>query len=208
MDRSRWCYPDPTGDGLTVSADAPEKDGFRLPTEAEWEGICRADTETARHYGDSQRLLSQYAWTWLNSEDRVHPAGILLPNELGMFDILGNVWEWCHDGPPGWYPRDPLPAYPAGSSERPAGDPGREEKVLFKDGERATWRILRGGAFDYPPVKARSAHRDWIASIDQGPFLGFRIVRTLSSTARGAEPAEVAARRPDPSAPARVPARN
>ena len=89
---------------MIISADAVEKEGFRLPTEAEWEYFCRAGTETAWSFGESQALLSRYAWTWLNSDNRVHPVGLLLPNELGMFDVLGNVWEWCHDGPAGAYP--------------------------------------------------------------------------------------------------------
>ena len=124
IDPARWCYPEPTADGMIVPADAVEKEGFRLPTEAEWEYICRAGTETARYFGESQTLLSRYAWTWLNSDDRVHPVGLLLPNEFGMFDILGNVWEWCHDGPAGGYPEVPLPAYPPGTREQPAPDPG------------------------------------------------------------------------------------
>jgi eukaryotic-like serine/threonine-protein kinase len=206
IDPARWCYPERTEAGMIVPADALDKEGFRLPTEAEWEAICRAATETSRHFGESQALLSRYAWTWLNSEDRVHSVAGRLPNELGMFDMLGNVFEWCHDGPAGWHPRDPLPFYPLGTRQRPAGDPGRLEKVLVNDGGEATWRILRGGAFDYPPIKARSAHRDWIGCLDRCPFVGFRIVRTLSPPARGPAPPEVAARRLDASSPARLPA--
>ena len=78
----------------------------------------------------------------------------------------------------------------------------------MKDGGEETWRILRGGAFDYPPIKARSAHRDWIGCLDQCPFVGFRIVRTLPPPARVPAPPEVAARRLGASSPARIPAGN
>jgi formylglycine-generating enzyme required for sulfatase activity len=179
IDPSQWCYPKRTRDGLDVPADAVDKHGFRLPTEAEWEYICRAETETARYFGESELLLTRYAWTWLNSDDRTHPVGQLLPNEFGMFDMLGNVWEWCHDGPDGWFPRNPLRPYPHGTKEQPAGDPGHRERVLFDDGGKPTWRVLRGGAFNFGPWKARSAHRDWMDSIDRAPYIGFRVVRTL-----------------------------
>ncbi len=196
IDPAQWCYPERTDDGLDVPAEAVDKEGFRLPTEAEWEHICRAGTETARYYGESQQLLPRYAWTWLNSEDRSHPVGRLLPNEFGMFDILGNVWEWSHEGPAGWWPRDPLPAYPRGTREQPAGDPGRRERVLINDAGKETWRILRGGAFNFAPWKARSAHRDWMAATERVPYFGFRVVRTLRRPPAPAEtaPADGAAR--------------
>ena len=179
IDPAQWCYPEPNAEGMIVPAVAVEKEGFRLPTEAEWEYICRAETETARYFGESQTLLSCHAWTWLNGDDRVHPVAQLLPNEFGMFDILGNVWEWCHDGPAGWWPRDILPAYPPGTREQPAPDPGHREAVLFNDKGGETWRILRGGCFNYSPIKARSAHRDWNGSRQGWASNGFRVVRTL-----------------------------
>jgi formylglycine-generating enzyme required for sulfatase activity/predicted Ser/Thr protein kinase len=201
----QWCYPERTDPDQIIPADAVDKPGFRLPTEAEWECICRAGTETARYFGESDRLLSRYAWTWLNSDDRVHPAGQLLPNEYGMFDMLGNVWEWTHDGPAGAYPDVPLPAYPHGTRERPAPDPGRPEVVLGAGRRQETWRILRGGAFNYSPIKARSAHRDWIGALSPCSYIGFRVVRTLPSQPGGAAPPEVAARRLDATASARPP---
>jgi formylglycine-generating enzyme required for sulfatase activity len=193
MDPSEWCYPEKTGDIQVVPADAVYKEGFRLPTEAEWEYICRAGAETARPFGESQQLLPHYAWTWLNSDDRPHPVGQLLPNEFGMFDILGNVWEWCQDGPAGGYPEVPLPPYPPGTPEHPASDPVRREDAAVSDGREATWRILRGGSFNYAPVKARSAHRDWIPADYRRSFLGFRVVRTLRRPPLGTAPPNVAA---------------
>jgi formylglycine-generating enzyme required for sulfatase activity len=183
IDPREWCYPEPTDAGLSVPAEAIDKEGFRLPTEAEWEYIGRALTETARYYGESQELLSRHAWTGLNPEDRTHPVGRLLPNEFGMFDILGNVWEWCHDGPDGAFPNARMPAYPPGTPGRPASDlPGPQD--VRKQGAETTWRMLRGGAFNYAPVKARSAHRDWIGADDLCPHVGFRVVRTLPDATR------------------------
>ena len=95
----QWCYPRELKPGVKIEADSLKRCGYRLPTETEWEYFCRAGTETSRFFGGSDALLSRYAWTWLNSKDRTYPPGRLLPNEFGLFDTLGNVVEWCHDGP-------------------------------------------------------------------------------------------------------------
>ncbi len=178
---SEWCYPEVVEPGMTISADSVKRTGYRLPTEAEWEYFCRAGTETSRPFEESSQLLSRYAWTWLNSGNRVHPPGELLPNELGLFDVLGNTWEWCQDGPTGHYrfPDTDFPAYPPGTKEAPAGDPAQDEKIDKIDRARETWRILRGGAFSYAPDRARSAYRDWQPSGDVREYLGLRVVRTL-----------------------------
>lgn len=181
---SQWCYPEPDVNGLVVPADAVDKEGFRLPTEAEWEYICRAGTETARYFGESMSLLPRHAWTWMNSDERVHPVGQLLPNEFGLFDVLGNVWEWCQDGPAGCYPDTPIPPYPRGTREHPDPDAGHREVVLYNAGKAETWRILRGGASTRSPTLARSAHRDWLGSLERWPTVGFRVVRTLASPPR------------------------
>ena len=101
-----------------------KRTGYRMPTEAEWEYFCRAGTLTSRPFGESTEFLSRYGWTWLNSDNRIHTVGELLPNEFGLFDVLGNAWEWCQDGPPGHYrfPGAAFPAYPAGTKESPAPD--------------------------------------------------------------------------------------
>ncbi len=74
-----------------------EQGGYRLPTEAEWEYACRAGTVTSRYYGHSPDLLGLYEWYIGSSEYRSQPCGRLLPNDLGLFDMLGNVSEGCHD---------------------------------------------------------------------------------------------------------------
>ena len=83
---------------MKIAADFRKRSGYRLPTEAEWEYVCRAGAVTSRYYGGSRRLLPRYAWYLQNSpKTQASPCGRLKPNELGLFDLLGNVYEWCQD---------------------------------------------------------------------------------------------------------------
>ena len=79
-------------------ADALRRTGYRLPTEAEWEYACRAGAGTSRYYGVEVDLLGRYAWYMATSQDHAWPCGSLLPNDLGLFDMLGNVYEWVRIG--------------------------------------------------------------------------------------------------------------
>jgi formylglycine-generating enzyme required for sulfatase activity len=85
--------------GDALASDWLSRRGYRLPTEAEWEYASRAGTVTSYYFGESRELLGRYAWYLDNSEERSWPVGSLLPNALGLFDMHGNVFNWCQD----WY---------------------------------------------------------------------------------------------------------
>jgi formylglycine-generating enzyme required for sulfatase activity len=173
------CYPEPIEQGMLLPANTVDLIGYRLPTEAEWEYLCRAGALTARPFAESEELLPRYGWTWLNSEDRTWAVGRRLPNPLGLFDMLGNLWEWCQDGITDQGP-DSTPPYPGGTSlEGPASDAVAGGVI-----SRSAHRILRGGAFDYSPGFARSASRyQGAPGYHEGPY-GFRVVRTLPPEAK------------------------
>ena len=131
-------------------------DGYRLPTEAEWEYACRAGTTTRWSFGDDEARLAKHAWFKANSEDNVHPVEQKHPNPWGLYDMHGNVWEWCWDffgGYRGFERRDPHGAWL-----------GRQ-------------RGLRGGSFWVSPRDLRSARRDFDDPEDQDRRFGFRCVR-------------------------------
>ena len=162
------CYePNDEGEfaeGMKIVPDALKQPGYRLPTEAEWEYACRAGAVTSRYYGRSVELLGKYAWYSQNSQDRAWPCGQLLPNELGLFDMLGNVYEWCQEQ----YYR-----YPEGEGNTTTDD----MNILLSINEKNP-RLLRGGAFFYQPAVVRSAYRFRYAPSNRIICLGFRPSRT------------------------------
>jgi serine/threonine protein kinase/formylglycine-generating enzyme required for sulfatase activity len=99
--REQWCYePNEKGefaDGMKIVAGYQRRAGYRLTTETEWEYACRGGAATSRCYGDADALLPRYAWYADSSDDQYAPVARLLPNAFGLFDMHGNVSEWCQD---------------------------------------------------------------------------------------------------------------
>jgi formylglycine-generating enzyme required for sulfatase activity len=162
------CYePNEQGEyaeGMRIKADAWKLSGYRLPTEAEWEYACRAGAETNRYYGASVELLGSYCAYAANSQDRIRPCGSLLPNDLGLFDMLGNVYEWC---------QDPYGPYPQGPEDDKTDNINKCSLIIDKD-----QRVLRGGAFFYPAGTVRSPNRYKIVPSYHDFDSGFRPART------------------------------
>jgi formylglycine-generating enzyme required for sulfatase activity/tRNA A-37 threonylcarbamoyl transferase component Bud32 len=98
---SQWCYAQNDAgehaEGMRIKPGHLKLTGYRLPTEAEWEYACRSGSVVARYFGRSEELLPRYVWFWKNSEERAWPPGRKRPNDLGLFDTLGNVYEWVED---------------------------------------------------------------------------------------------------------------
>lgn len=143
-----------------------EKPGYRLPTAGEWEFACRVGTNTIRSFGTNEERLSKFAWFVSNSGNSTHPVAELKPNEAGLFDMLGNVSEWCLD----WFQRD----FPAGWQPRAEENP----LIDFTDNRQAPFREYRGGSFDKELNEVRTSQRFGTANNKIFRYLGFRIART------------------------------
>ena len=137
-----------------------EQEVYRLPSEAEWEYACRAGTLGRWCVGDEDRLLGSFAWYGPNSDGKPHAVGQKSPNGFGLFDMHGNVWEWCSD-------RFGVAYYKSSPLRNPNGpSSGRN-------------RVLRGGALYHNRFLIRSAVRHWAHPGNRYYHIGFRVARTL-----------------------------
>jgi len=169
LPRNQWVYPDEIDStkGLELPADYLHRTGYRLPTEAEWEYAARAGTKTAWHFGDDVALLPRYAWYDANAHrERTYPVAQLLPNQWGLYDMLGNVWEWTFDRRQK-YPSDQVVTEDV------------EDSMLRVSNDVA--RTRRGGSFAYEWFTTRSAHRGDTTYFPNQTRdnVGFRIARTM-----------------------------
>ncbi|MBC8355466.1 MAG: formylglycine-generating enzyme family protein [Planctomycetes bacterium] len=158
---------------------------FRLPGEAEWEHACRAGTTTAYHFGDDASKIGEYGWFYDNADEAPRDVGQKKPNPWGLFDMHGNVWEWCLDE----YFEDGY-AHLAGKHQT------GQNAIAWPTKEFP--RVLRGGSWDDDPEACRSAAKlashdiDWKAqdpNLPLSPYwftddpargVGFRLLRPLN----------------------------
>ena len=134
---------------------------YRLPTEAEWEYACRAGTTSPLFWGDIEAdwMAGRYGWTGANSGGRTHPVATRLPNDWGIYDMVGNVSEWCQDRYHDNYDGLPL------------------DGSAWVSGDGAT-RVLRGSWWSSTVPACRSAHRGDFEPGHRLDYAGFRLVRT------------------------------
>ena len=163
LPKEQWCYePNDKGvydEGMKIPADWVKRIGYRLPTQAEWEYVCRAKTSTDFCFGQPMELLGQYAWYANNSRRLSWPVGGLRPNAFGVFDMHGNPSEWCQD-----------------ASQKGEGDLGGTETIKY-----VRLRVLAaGGGFSDQPRYVRSLYRLYgpTSPGSRDVNVGFRPART------------------------------
>ena len=168
------CY-----DEITLDCDFL-KNGFRLPTEAEWEYACRAGTTTKYYTGNLESDLARAGWYDGNSNQNCHPVGQKIPNAYGLYDMHGNLSEWCND----WFDGD---YYSVSPERNPIGQ------------EYGVRRAIRGGNYYFSATNCRATFRDQSSTEIKVVNNGFRVARgsftpgyTISGTVSGADGVTVA----------------
>ena len=127
---------------------------FRLPTEAQWEYAARGGYKSKGYTYSGSNAIDDVAWHWYNSDRTTHPVKTKAPNELGIYDMSGNVWEWCSD----WYGD-----YSSAAQTDPTGP------------ATGSYRVIRGGSWDDYAASCRVANRDGSTPTNSGSYLGLRL---------------------------------
>jgi formylglycine-generating enzyme required for sulfatase activity len=122
---------------------------------------------TSRYYGETEELLPKYAWYQKNSKEKTWPVGSLKPNDLGLFDVQGNVYTWC---------QETFKPYPIGKRDRDAAAEDQEDDIVI---ESTRVRLLRGGSFEHRASIVRSAARGASVPTYKNAAFGIRVARTL-----------------------------
>ena len=158
------CFPpiDQIASGITLPDDVLERTGYRLPTAAEWEFACRAGSTTIRWMGTDEQVPFG-AWFLDNSQLSTNPVGTKDPNPLGLFDTMGNAFEYCHD--------NYFDQYPVAPDGEPVID-GTETREGYL-------RELRGGVYSNAATEMRSSYRDALEDYFEDNRAGFRLARTV-----------------------------
>ncbi|MCX7046253.1 MAG: formylglycine-generating enzyme family protein, partial [Candidatus Sumerlaeota bacterium] len=154
VDQVRW------NEAMEFCRGMSEKTGktYCLPTEAQWEYACQAGAKGEYCFGDSESQLKEYAWFGNNSRRETHLVGQKKPNQWGLYDMHGNVYEWCAD----WYG-----CYVLEKQRNPRGP------------SSGSFKVLRGGSWNSCPDVCRSAYRYNLYSPESlSSSLGFRVART------------------------------
>jgi formylglycine-generating enzyme required for sulfatase activity len=144
-------------DGPNVSVPDWKGAGYRLPTEAEWEYACRAGTTTRWYSGDDEAGLAECAWFKANAGSMTHSVGLKEPNAWKLYDMHGNVYQWCSD----WFSADYYKKSPLSDPTGPTA---------------GSIRVIRGGIWSNYPSHLRSAYHPTLVPTKRAHDIGFRVV--------------------------------
>jgi serine/threonine protein kinase/formylglycine-generating enzyme required for sulfatase activity len=164
----QWCYEtDQQGRVIRLKENYLSLTGYRLPMEAEWECACRAGTVTSHYYGETEELLPKYGWYFDNTGKgkRTQPVGTTKPNDLGLFDMHGNIMTWC---------RESYKDYSLANNDKNKDDKEDNDSI-----DATVGRVLRGGSFFNPVSNVRSAYRNLLVPSNRAFQVGLRPARTF-----------------------------